>query len=78
MVFLAFSFGMLAAVESTGQSEAHGRLFFVDVLAFSGADGIGIGWTSGWAWLGVPAAIALAAFLLGARAWRLGAARPLG
>ena len=69
-VFLAFTFGMLAAVESTGQAEAHGRFLFVDVLAFSGADGTGIGWTSEWAWLVVPAAIALAAFLLGARAWR--------
>ena len=69
-VFVAFTFGMLAAVESTGQSEAHGRFFFVDVLAFSSTDGMGIGWTSEWAWLVVPAVIALAAFLLGARAWR--------
>lgn len=73
-VFLAFTFGMLAAVESTGQAEAHGRFLFVDVLAFSGPDGIGIGWTSEWAWLVVPAVIALAAFLLGARIWRLGSA----
>ena len=77
-VFLAFTFGMLTAVESTGQAEAHGRFLFVDVLAFSGADGIGIGWTSEWAWLVVPAVIALTAFLLGARVWRLGSMRLQG
>ncbi|WP_146363354.1 hypothetical protein [Arthrobacter yangruifuii] len=76
MVFLSFTFGMLAAVESTDQSEAHGRLFFVDVLAFSGPDGVGIGWTSEWAWLVVPAAVVLAAFLLGARVWRVAQTRP--
>lgn len=69
-VFLSYVFGMLAAVESTGSTEAAATFFTIDVTAFSSADGVGIGWTSTWAWLVVPAAIAVMALLLGARSWR--------
>ncbi len=69
-VFLAFTFGMLAVVESSALQEAHATLFSMDVIAFHTTDGFGIGWTSQWAWLVVPAVIALVALLLGARSWR--------
>ncbi|AIY02772.1 hypothetical protein ART_3173 [Arthrobacter sp. PAMC 25486] len=69
-VFLSFTGGMLAAVDSAAPAEAHSTFLFVGVEAFSNAESIGIGWVSGWAWLVVPATIVLAAFLLGARIWR--------
>jgi hypothetical protein len=70
-VFLSFASGMLAVVHSTAPGEAHASFLFIDVVAFSNATGIGIGWSGGWTWLGVPAAIVTIAFLLGARSWRL-------
>ncbi|MEG9247935.1 hypothetical protein V6S67_07545 [Arthrobacter sp. Soc17.1.1.1] len=69
-VFLSYVFGMLAAVESLGSSEAHARFLTIEVTAYSTAEAVGIGWTSDWAWLVVPIVIATLAFLLGARAWR--------
>lgn len=74
IVFLSYTGGMLAVVDSTAPGEAHATFLFIDVMAFSNADGVGIGWTSGWAWLVVPVVIVTIAFLLGARSWRL--ARP--
>lgn len=71
VVFLSYTGGMLAVVDSTAPSEAHARFLFIEVMAFSNADGVGIGWTSGWAWLVVPGVIVTIAFLLGARSWRL-------
>lgn len=70
-VFLSFAGGMLAAVDSTAPGEAHANFFFVDVTAYSNANAIGVTWTSGWAWLVVPAMFVTIAFLLGARSWRL-------
>lgn len=71
MVFFSFAFGMLSVVDSHKPMEAETTIFFVEVLAFSSADAVGIGWTSTWAWLAVPAVIIMMAFLLGARSWRL-------
>ncbi len=69
-VFLSYAFGMLAAVESLGLTEAHATFFTIDVTAYSTAEAFGISWTSDWAWLIVPTIIAAIAFLLGARSWR--------
>lgn len=69
-VFLSYVFGMLAAVESLGSTEAQATFFTVKVTAYSTAEAIGISWTSDWTWLIVPTAIATIAFLLGARSWR--------
>lgn len=74
-LFLAFSFGMVAAVDSNTPMEAHATFLFVKVTAFSSADSIGLGWTSSWAWLTVPAVISAVAFLLGARSWRITTSR---
>lgn len=71
IVFLSYTGGMLAAVDSIKPSEAHSTFLFIDVMAFSNAAGIGIGWTGGWAWLVIPAVIITIAFLLGGRSWRL-------
>ena len=70
-VFLTFVFGMLAAVESLGSTEAHATFFTIKVTAYSTPEAIGISWTSDWAWLIVPTIIATIAFLLGARSWRV-------
>ncbi|MBG6226505.1 hypothetical protein IWX63_003104 [Arthrobacter sp. CAN_A2] len=69
-VFLSYAFGMLAALESTGSTEAEARFFTVDVTAYSTAEAFGIGWSGDWSWLVVPTLIAAIAFLLGARSWR--------
>lgn len=69
-LFLSFTGGMLAAVESTAPARAQSYFLFVQVEAFWSADAVGIGWTSQWAWLGVPAVIVMIAFLIGARVWR--------
>ena len=69
-VFLSYVFGMLAAVESLGSTEAHATFFTIKVTAYSTAEAIGISWTSDWAWLIVPTTITTIAFLLGARSWR--------
>ncbi|MBP2265049.1 hypothetical protein J3A64_000513 [Pseudarthrobacter sp. PvP004] len=70
-LFLAFTFGMVAAVDANTPMEAHATFFFVDVTAFSSPDSVGMGWTSSWAWLIVPAIIGVVALLLGARSWRI-------
>lgn len=69
-LFLTFSFGMLAAIDSNAPMEASATFLFVDVNAFSSADSVGLGWTSSWEWLIVPAIISAVAFILGARTWR--------
>lgn len=69
-LFLAFTGGMLAAVESAALGSAESSFLFIPVEAFSSADAVGIGWAGGWAWLVVPAVITAIAFLTGARAWR--------
>lgn len=74
-VFLSFAFGMLAVVDSSEQREAQASLFFVDITAYSTSEAFGVGLTTGWAWIIVPAALALASFLLGARFWRVFTAR---
>lgn len=68
--FALFTLGMLSVVEQSTLTEAHARFFFVDVLAFAGPDGIGVGWTGDLAWLLVPAVILAVGVLLGARCWR--------
>ena len=70
-VFLCFTGGMLAAVNDLAPAEATSTFALVQVGAFSGPEGIGISWTSGVAWLLVPTAVVLLAFLLGSRSWRL-------
>ena len=70
-VFLSFAFGMLAVVDSNAPGEAQAPFFFVDVTAYSTADAFGIGWSSGWSWILLPAAVAAVSFLLAARAWRI-------
>jgi hypothetical protein len=70
-LFLCFTGGMLAAVDNLAPAEANATFALVDVTAFSGPDGIGIGWTSGIAWLLVPTCLVLLAFVLGSRSWRL-------
>lgn len=71
VLFLTFAFGMLAATDSSTPMKAHAEFLFVDVTTFSTAEAVGIEWTSGWAWLIVPAIIGVVSFLLGARCWRL-------
>ncbi|MHA7305132.1 hypothetical protein ACX80E_07790 [Arthrobacter sp. TMN-49] len=73
MVYWLFSctyaLGMLAVAQQAG-GEFHAHFIFVDVMAFSTADGIGIGW-SGNAALWFPLALAALAFIGAGRVWRL-------
>ena len=69
-VFLSYAGGMLAVVDTAALVEARSAFLFIDVEAFSNTEGIGIGWSGGWAWLVVPTAIVVVAFLIGARFWR--------
>ncbi|HXH34456.1 MAG TPA: hypothetical protein VNJ54_08610 [Plantibacter sp.] len=69
-VFLTYTAGMLAAVDSFAPATAHSHFLSIQVRAFSSADGFGIGWTGGWAWLVVPLIIVAVGFLAGARLWR--------
>ncbi|MET3902195.1 hypothetical protein [Paenarthrobacter sp. 4246] len=71
IVFLSFVSGMLAAVESLGSTQAEATFFTIKVSAYSAAGAIGVIWTSDWAWLILPTAIASIAFLLAARSWRV-------
>ncbi len=71
VVFLTFAGGMLAVVDAAAPMSAHAHFLFVPVMAFSNADGIGIGWSGGAEWLVVPLALMTLAFLVGARSWRL-------
>lgn len=75
LVFLSYTLGMLAVVESSGVGESHSSFVFFEALAFSGADGIGIGW-SGDAALVVPVVLVTAVFVLVSRVWRLFARVP--
>ena len=69
LFFSTFVAGMLAIVGQTGgEFEAH--FLFVKVLAFSGDNGVGIGW-SGKAALWVPLILAAAAFIPTSRFWRI-------
>lgn len=69
-LFLSYTGGMLAAVDSAAPARAQSFFLFIQVEAFSTTEGVGIGWTSEWAWLVVPAVIIAIAFLTGARTWR--------
>lgn len=71
VVFLTFAGGMLAVVDATAPMSAQARFLFVPVMAFSNADGIGIGWSGGVEWLVVPLTVTAIALLVGARTWRL-------
>lgn len=67
-MFLSYTLGMLAVADQLG-GEFQTRFFMVDVLAFSTAEGIGIGW-SGPAALWFPLGLAAIAFILSSRPWR--------
>lgn len=69
LFFAAYTFGMLSVVSQTS-GEFHSRFFLVNVLAFSGDDGIGVGW-SGKAALWFPVLLAAAAFIPASRLWRV-------
>lgn len=71
VVFLTFAGGMLAVVDAAAPMSAHAHFLFVPVMAFSNADGIGIGWSGGAEWFVVPLALTAVALLVGARSWRL-------
>ncbi|MFC8302619.1 hypothetical protein ACFUCV_02925 [Specibacter sp. NPDC057265] len=65
----AFTMGMLAVTMQAG-GEFHARFFFLNVMAFSQDDGVGIGW-SGNAALWFPLLLAAIAFIPASRAWRV-------
>ncbi len=71
IVFFSYTLGMLAVVEQSGIGEAHSRFLFIDVFAFSGESGFGIGWGGGAAWVLVPTIIVAVVLLLVSRAWRV-------
>lgn len=64
-----FTFGMLAVAMQAG-GEFHSHFLPVKVMAFSGGDGVGIGWT-GDAAVWFPVALAAIAFIPASRAWRM-------
>lgn len=70
IVFFSYTLGMLAVVDQYDLGEARSRFLFIDVIAFSHQDGIGVGWTSSWAWLIVPIILVGIVFLVSSRAWR--------
>lgn len=69
LLSLTYSLGMLSVAHQAG-GEFDSHFFLVDVMAFSTAEGIGIGW-SGNAALWFPLALAALAFMGASRAWRL-------
>ncbi|MGP5598842.1 hypothetical protein ACTXOJ_07520 [Glutamicibacter arilaitensis] len=69
-VFLSYAGGMLAVVDTAELAEARSAFLLIDVVAFSNTEEVGIGWSSGWAWMVVPTAIVVVSFLIGARFWR--------
>lgn len=71
IVFFSYTFGMLAVVNRYDLGEAHSQFLFIDVMAFAHQDGIGVGWTSTWAWLIVPTILMSVVFLVSSRAWRV-------
>ncbi|WP_345472521.1 hypothetical protein QMQ05_01840 [Glutamicibacter ectropisis] len=69
-VFLClYTFGMLAVVTQVG-GEFSAHFFFVEVMAFSQNESVGIGWAGGAA-LWFPLMLAFIAFISGSRAWRM-------
>lgn len=70
IVFFSYTLGMLAVVNQYNLGEARSQFLFIDVIAFSHQDGIGVGWTSTWAWLIVPIILVGIVFLVSSRAWR--------
>ncbi|POH73688.1 HAAS signaling domain-containing protein [Arthrobacter glacialis] len=71
---LTYTLGMLSVAHQAG-GEFSSHFFFVDVLVFSTAEGIGIGW-SGDAALWFPLGLAALAFIGTSRAWRVFRRRP--
>ncbi|ALV45541.1 hypothetical protein MB46_08590 [Arthrobacter alpinus] len=71
---LTYTLGMLSVADQAG-GEFNSHFFFVDVLAFSTPEGIGIGW-SGDAALWIPLGLAALAFIGASRAWRIFRRRP--
>ena len=69
LFLFTFTLGMLAVAMQAG-GEFHSQFFFVKVTAFSGEDGVGIGWT-GNAALWFPLALAAIAFIAASRVWRM-------
>lgn len=69
ILLVTYTLGMLAVIHQVG-GEFNSHFFFVDVLAFSSADGIGIGW-EGDAALWFPLGLATLAFIGAGRVWRL-------
>lgn len=69
LFLFTFTFGMLAVAMQAG-GEFHSHFFFLQVTAFSGDDGVGIGWT-GNAALWFPLTLAAIAFIPASRAWRM-------
>lgn len=69
LFLFTFTFGMLAVAMQAG-GEFHSHFFFLKVTAFSGDDGVGIGWT-GNAAIWFPMALAAIAFIPASRAWRM-------
>lgn len=69
ILLVTYTLGMLAVIDQVG-GEFTSRFFFVDVLAFSTADGIGIGW-EGDAALWFPLGLAALAFIGAGRIWRV-------
>lgn len=69
MFFLTYTLGVLAvATQAGGEFASH--FFLVEVMAFSGEDGVGIGW-SGDAALWFPLALAVLVFIPASRVWRV-------
>lgn len=70
VVFFSYTLGMLAVVDQYDLGEARSQFLFIDVIAFSRDNGVGVGWTSTWAWLVVPLILVAVVFLVSSRAWR--------
>ena len=71
IIFFSYTLGMFTVVDQNDLGEARARFLFIDVVAFSNQEGIGIGWTSTWAWLVIPLILVGVVFLLSSRVWRM-------
>ncbi|MFQ4148797.1 hypothetical protein AAGW05_08885 [Arthrobacter sp. LAPM80] len=69
LFFFTYARGMLGVATQAG-GEFHTHFFPVEVVAFSGDEAVGIGWT-GSAALWFPLALAVLAFITASRAWRV-------
>lgn len=69
LFLFTYSLGMTSVAHQVG-GEFHSSFFMVHVMAFSGEDGIGIGW-EGKAALWFPVILAAAAFIAASRFWRI-------